>query len=169
MHTSPPAVGSWIIGMDELWPSADYAQQIERLRSAIGQNIYLVELHGGKVNLGVSVTDEAFVLLDLLEFPRPDPSRGILPHLLLLDDGRGVNLGRIARVSSRPFSPQTEDLLYVDAEVSQKLLFAEQRLSKKWIAQRSRQLLARVLGKSEPLLLHESSPKSQNKIEHKDS
>ncbi|MEO5343007.1 MAG: hypothetical protein H7842_06655 [Gammaproteobacteria bacterium SHHR-1] len=151
--------------MDELWPSADYAAQIERLRAAVGQQVYLIELHGGKVNLGVSVTGEAFELLAVLDYPRPDPARGILPHLLLLDDGRGVNLGRIARVSTRPFAPQTEHLLYRDTEASDKLLFAEQRLSKNWIAQRSRQLLARVLGKPEPPLLEDTGPaKSENRI-----
>ena len=30
-----------------------------------------------------------------MDFPRPDPVRGLAPHLILLDDGRGVNLGRI--------------------------------------------------------------------------
>jgi len=67
-------------GAGGLWPSTDYQAQIERLRAAIGERIYLAELRDTEVQLGV------------IDFPRPDPARGLAPHLILLDDGRGLNL-----------------------------------------------------------------------------
>ncbi|MFP4063424.1 MAG: hypothetical protein ACLFS2_11600, partial [Halochromatium sp.] len=79
-----------------LWPPADYQAQVERLRAAIGERIYLAELRETDVQLGVQLTDRAYELLDVIDFPRPDPARGLTPHLILLDDGRGLNLGRIA-------------------------------------------------------------------------
>lgn len=133
-----------------LWPSEAYLHQVEQLRALVGQTIYLIELHPTEINLGVSLTGTPHVLLGLIDFPRPDPARGIAPHLILLDDGRGVNLGRIARVSSTPFSPKVAEILYEDAEITRNLLFAEQRLSKGWIAGRSRELLGALLGQPMP-------------------
>jgi hypothetical protein len=133
-----------------LWPSENYCQQVEQLRAWIGQNIYLIELHPSQINLGISITNTAYVLLAVLDFPRPDPSQGLAPHFLLLDDGRGVNLGRIARVTIRPFSNMPDDILYQDIEISKNILFAERRLSKELIAEYSRQSLAMVLGKPLP-------------------
>jgi hypothetical protein len=119
-------------GPEGLWPSPAYSRQIERLRAAIGETIFLAELNDSAVQLGVRLTDTPFVLLALIDFPRPDPSRGLAPHLVLLDDGRGVNLGRIARISRhRAFSPQPADILYQDSA-----------------AQRSRAVLGQVLGRS---------------------
>jgi hypothetical protein len=132
---------------DQVWPSADYARQVERLRAAIGAVVYLVELVPTEVQLGIRQTAQPFVLLDVLDFPRPDPARGLAPHLVLLDDGRGVNLGRIARISlERPFSPAPAQILYQDDQAVEGLLFAERRLSSSFIAERSRQLLGQVLG-----------------------
>jgi hypothetical protein len=68
----------------------------------------------------------------------------------LLDDGRGVNLGRIARVSRRPFAPQPVDLLYQDRVAEQNLLFAERRLSRAFLGVRSRMALGECLGYSPP-------------------
>lgn len=139
--------------MTNLWPNENYRAQVERLRGAVGQTIYLIELDASATQLGAAITGTAYILLDVLKFPRPDPSRGIAPHLLLLDDGRGVNLGRIARVSRKPFAPETSDILYQDAAIADNLLFAERRLSKALIAERSRQALARLLSKPVPPLL----------------
>ena len=133
-----------------LWPSPDYNRQIERLRSAIGETIYLAELGDSQVQLGVRLTGTPYVLLGLIDFPRPDPTRGLAPHLLLLDDGRGVNLGRIARVSRRPFAPAPADLLYLDQAAQQNLLFAERRLSREFLGVRSRVTLGECLGYSPP-------------------
>jgi hypothetical protein len=138
-----------VVIAQSLWPSPDYERQIEQLRAAIGETIFLAELSDSPVQLGVRLTATPYVLLGLIDFPRPDPTRGLAPHLLLLDDGRGVNLGRIARISRRrAFDPTAEDLLYLDANAHQALLFGERRLSRDSIAQRSRAVLGQVLGKS---------------------
>ena len=133
-----------------LWPSPDYNRQIEQLRAAIGETIFLAELSDSPVQLGVRLTATPYVLLGLIDFPRPDPTRGLAPHLLLLDDGRGVNLGRIARVSRRPFVPKPVDLLYQDRAAEQHLLFAERRLSQEFLGVRSRVALGECLGYSPP-------------------
>ncbi len=131
---------------EEIWPSADYHRQVERLRAAIGETIYLVELVESAIQLGVHLSGTPFELLGVIDFPRPDPARALAPHLL--DDGRGVNLGRIVRVSRRPFAPAPADLLYLDQSAQQHLLFAERRLSHDFLAARSRVALGECLGDS---------------------
>lgn len=133
-----------------LWPPADYHVQVERLRAALGETIYLAELHDTGTQLGVQITDRPYQLLGIIDFPRPDPARGLAPHLVLLDDGRGVNLGRIARISRRPFQPTPGEVLYLDREAEQTLLFADRRLSKAFIAERAHTALGQVLGVDEP-------------------
>lgn len=139
-----------VVIAQSLWPSPDYNRQIEQLRAAIGETIFLAELSDSPVQLGVRLTATPYVLLGLIDFPRPDPTRGLAPHLLLLDDGRGVNLGRIARVSRRPFTPQPAELLYQDRVAEQNLLFAERRLSRAFLGVRSRVALGECLGYSPP-------------------
>jgi hypothetical protein len=130
-----------------LWPSPDYARQIERLSAAVGETVYLAELTETAVALGVRLTDRPYVLLGVLDFPRPDPIKGLAPHLVLLDDGRGVNLGRIARIArNRPFAPAPADVLFQDPGAVQTLLFQERQLSPESIAQRSRAVLGEMLG-----------------------
>ena len=129
-----------------IWPSADYQAQVARLRAAVGEPIYLAELRDSDVKLGVQVTDRAYLLLGVIDFPRPDPARGLAPHLILLDDGRGVNLGRIARISRRPFQPTADEMLYLDRAANQTLLFADRRLSQRFIAERAHAVLGQVLG-----------------------
>ncbi|WP_200254328.1 hypothetical protein, partial [Thiococcus pfennigii] len=130
----------------DLWPSPGYHRQVERLRAAVGETIYLVELIESAIQLGVHIGATPHELLGVIDFPRPDPSRGLAPHLLLLDDGRGVNLGRIARVSRRPFDPAPTDLLYLDRAAHEHLLFAQRRLSPAFIAERTRLALGACLG-----------------------
>jgi hypothetical protein len=130
-----------------LWPSPDYVRQVEVLRAAIGETVFVAELEVTDVQLGARLTDRPYVLLGVVDFPRPDPARGLAPHLVLLDDGRGVNLGRIARITrSRPFSPAPDDVVYQDRPVLQGLLFNERRLSPAYIAHQSRRLLGELLG-----------------------
>ena len=133
-----------------LWPSADYHTWVARLRAAVGERIYLAELRDTDTQLGAQVTDRPYELLGVIDFPRPDPARGLAPHLVLLDDGRGVNLGRIARISRRPFQPAAEEVLYLDRAAHQTLLFADRRLSKAFIAERAQAALGQVLGYGEP-------------------
>lgn len=130
-----------------LWPSPEYTRQVERLRAAVGEKIYLVEITATEVQLGVRITGKPYVLLGLVDFPRPDPLKGLAPHLILLDDGRGVNLGRIARITrEHPFNPAPADLLFQDGEASQALLWRDRQLSDAFIAQRAKALLGEVLG-----------------------
>jgi hypothetical protein len=132
---------------DGLWPSADYHRQIERLRAAIGETLYLVELVDNAIQLAVHFTSIPSVLLGIIDFPRPDPSRGLTPHLILLDDGRGINLGRIARISRHSvFAPIPEDVLYLDSHAELNLLYSERRLSQDFIARRSAAVQAQILG-----------------------
>jgi hypothetical protein len=133
-----------------LWPSADYHAQVERLRAAVGETVYLAELRDTETRLGAQITGRPYELLGVVDFPRPDPARGLTPHLILLDDGRGVNLGRIARISRRPFQPAANEVLYLDRAASRTLLFADRRLSKAFIAERAQTVLGRVLGVTEP-------------------
>lgn len=132
--------------MDRLWPSADYQAQVAQLAAAIGETLYIAELRDTDVQLGAQLSDRPYQLLALVDFPRPDPTRGLAPHLIVLDDGRGINLGRIARISRRPFDPGPQDLLYLDQRSTDRLLFAERRLSAEHIAKRSRETLGRALG-----------------------
>lgn len=129
-----------------LWPSADYQSQVEELRAAVGETIYLAELRDTETSLGVRITDRGYTLLGVIDFPRPDPVRGLAPHLVLLDDGRGVNLGRIARIARRPFQPAASEVLYLDRDAHGTLLFADRRLSQAFIGERAHAALAQVLG-----------------------
>lgn len=141
------AISDDVQGTAGLWPSPEYAEQVERLRAAVGETVYLAEIEATQVQLGVRLTDQPYVLLGVLDFPRPDPSRGLAPHLILLDDGRGVNLGRIARITrDRPFSPGPADVLFLDGRSVQALLTRERQLSPELIAQRSRHVLGEILG-----------------------
>lgn len=133
---------------ERLWPSADYSQQVQRLKQAIGRPVYLVELRPEDIHLGIRFSDTAFELVDVVDFPRPDPERGLAPHMLILDDGRGINLGRIARVTvDTPYSPPRENILYQESHLMDQLLLRERRLSEASIAERSKLLLGRFLGK----------------------
>lgn len=144
--TQRPEDGEELTG--GLWPSPTYSHQIAALKRAIGKTIFLVELKPGNINLGIRISDTAYQLLGVTDFPKPDPEKGIAPHLLLLDDGRGINLGRIARVTvNTPFSPSTTDILYQDTFLTKSLLTRDRRLTKVSIAARSKALLGRLLGK----------------------
>lgn len=132
-----------------LWPSPAYTQQIEGLKNAIGKKVYFVELKPSDINMGIRLSDTAYELIDVIDFPRPDPAKGIAPHLILLDDGRGINLGRIARITvNTPFDPPAENILYQDRFLMQRLLLRERRLTKESIAAKSKALLGQILGKT---------------------
>lgn len=148
MTASPPheSDGERAGVFEGLWPSAEYHAQVEGLRAAVGETVYIAELRDTEIQLGVQVTGRAYELIGVVDFPRPDPARGLAPHLVLLDDGRGVNLGRIARISRRPFRPAADEVLYLDREADRGLLFADRRLSQRFIAERAQAALGQVLG-----------------------
>lgn len=131
----------------QLWPSAAYQRQVERLRDAVGQTIYLVELAASPIHVGVRQTGQPHVLLAVIDFPRPDPTRGLAPHMIILDDGRGVNLGQLVRISlDRAYGPSPAQTLYLDRELQQQLLLRDRRLTRSFIARHARMLLGHVLG-----------------------
>lgn len=149
----PPAprdmLGDAAASAGALWPSPNYSHQVERLKSAVGETVYLAEIDATEVHLGARITGKPYVLLGVVDFPRPDPVRGLAPHLILLDDGRGVNLGRILRLSvGHAFAPAPGEILFQDREASQTLLFGERRLSPALIAERSKALLGEILGRA---------------------
>lgn len=130
-----------------IWPSDGYLDQIARLKAAVGQAVYLAESRLPETPDGFRMTDTPVELVGVAEFPRPDPARGILPHLVLLGDGRGVNLGRVARISvNRAFNPRPGEILYQEPFLLQQALFGERRLSERSIARRSKALLGQLLG-----------------------
>jgi len=132
----------------ELWPSPNYLRQVDSLRNAIGEKIFLVEFKPGNINLGVNYTGIDYELLDVINFPRPEPTNGIAPHIIILDDGRGINLGRIARITiNNAFNPSDSDTLYRDSLLIDEFLLCERRLSKASIAACSKSLLGEILGK----------------------
>jgi hypothetical protein len=132
---------------ENLWPPSEYWQQVESLRAMIGQPLYVVEINATDINAGVKLTDKPLTLLAVVEYPQPDPYRQLCPHLLVLDDGRGVNLGRIARISRHSaFSPAAEDVLFLNREFVQNVLLAPRSLSRESVAETSRLLLAQLFG-----------------------
>ncbi len=120
------------------------------LRAAIGEQIFLVEIGLSATQISANLSDRGHQLLGVIDFPRPDPARRIFPHLLLLDDGRGLNLGRVARVSrNRPFAPEEGDLLFQERFLLDHMLFRESCFTHERIAANSKRLLAELLGREE--------------------
>jgi hypothetical protein len=68
--------------------------------------------------------------------------------MLLLSDGRGLNLGRVARITTgRPFDPAPEHILFQEHQLLKSLLFHERRLSDESVSRVSKLNLARLLGR----------------------
>ncbi|MEJ2653775.1 MAG: hypothetical protein P8Z69_00405 [Acidihalobacter sp.] len=113
-----------------LWPSDEYDEQLSRLRSAVGQSVYLVEARFDAQHVSARMSGTPYELLAIIDFPRPDPAHHLYPHMLLLDDGRGVNLGRILRVSrDRPYAPSAETCLFENRALRSRILPSRRRLS----------------------------------------
>jgi hypothetical protein len=141
----------------EVWPGAAYQRQIERLKDAVGQSIYLAEVRSSDINLSVTMESKAFELLAVIDFPRPDPEKNLYPHLLLLDDGRGLNMGHVARVSlHQPFQPGAENILYQDGELLDTLMYCERSLTRSKIDAVSREALGAILDPAAPAALSAS-------------
>ena len=131
-----------------LWPSDEYDNQITQLRHNIGKPIYIVEIKITDINLAVVMQGRAVILLDVIAFPASDPERRLYPHMLLLNDGRGLNLGRVARITmGRAFDPDPEDIVYQEHQLLKRLLFNERRLSDETVSQVSKFNLVRLLGR----------------------
>jgi len=132
-----------------LWPSAEYDRQIARLRRHLGAEVYLVEVRFNDLSLAVHVGNQPVRLLAVSDFPAADPARRLYPHMIVLDDGRGLNLGWIARISrERPFDPAPGQILYQERRLLQQLLYHARQLSDETVALTSRRNLAAMLGQS---------------------
>ena len=151
-HTSP-SMDMMLSGVDliregSLWPSDEYDEQVRHLRRNTGKPIYIVEIKISDINLAVTMQGRAVILLDVIAFPAPDPEQRLYPHMLLLNDGRGLNLGRVARITTgRAFDPSPKDILFQEHRLLKSLLFHERRLSDESVARVSNSQLARVLGR----------------------
>ena len=146
--------GPKLMARTAVWPSRNYARQVATLQRRIGQPIYIVELTFNGLAVGAVFHGEPRVLLDVVAFPRPDPSNHLYPHLLVLDDGRGINLGRVARVTAkRAFAPDNTDVLYGDHALQRKFLYQPRRLTPRHIAWIARQQLRMLLGRPMDKLL----------------
>jgi len=99
------------VNKHNLWPSENYIYQVEKLKNSINKKIYLIELRPNYVHIAIHHTGDAYQLLAIIDFPKPDPEKGLFPHFVLLDDGRGINLGRIARVITHKPTPQTKNTI----------------------------------------------------------
>jgi hypothetical protein len=134
-----------------LWPPEEYGRYVQNLKAAVGKQIYIVEVCSP--HLSMAITSTAFELLAVQNFPKPNPEKGILPHFILLDDGRGINLGRVARISiNTPFNPPADKILYRHKALLKLLLSDERRLSKEHISAISKALLKDMLRKTAPSL-----------------
>ncbi len=132
---------------EQLWPPATYYQQIDQLRHAIGAPIFLTELRDTAINGSINYSGQPLILLSVIDYPQPNPYRQLCPHMLILDDGRGINMGRIVRISrNRAFGPAADDILFQNAELTANILQAPRTLSRQSIAATSRQLLSRMFG-----------------------
>ncbi|MFN3786114.1 MAG: hypothetical protein ACK4RS_04675 [Thiothrix sp.] len=132
---------------NELWPPASYYQQVTALQALVGQSVYVVEVTTTDMNAGVRFPGQAVELLAVVDFPKPDPYRQLCPHLLILGDGRGVNLGRVARVTcKRAFAPNAADVVFSNHELVEGILFAPRTLNREFVAATTRAALGSMLG-----------------------
>ncbi len=160
--------------IDGLWPSPEYFQFLERLKNSIGSPVYLVEINLTAINLGMKWSSTPLTLLAIVDFPKPDPYKQLYPHMLVFDDGRGINLGHIARISLRAFNSEPQHLLYTNRSFTQEVLLAPRTLSRESLRATSTALLAEIFGDVPGRLLAaasagEQSPKprkAQSKPKH---
>lgn len=132
----------------DFWPSDEYDEQVHILKSNLGNDIFLVEVKFSDINVAINLGNKPVKLLDVIKFKGHDPQKRLYPHMLILGDGRGLNLGWIARVTcNKPFDPAPEDILYQENKLVEHLLFHERQLDANSIAETSRQQLAAILGK----------------------
>ncbi len=104
-----PAAAGLALGDASLWPSAEYDRQLDRLRDAVGQPVYSVEVTGSEIQMTVPLGNWPAVLLSVIDLLAADPVKRLYPHMVVLDDGRGLNLGWIARITTgQPFDPPSK-------------------------------------------------------------
>jgi hypothetical protein len=133
-----------------LWPDESYYTKLETLQRLIGRKIFLIEAVVTEINAGIHHTGHAYTLLAIVDFPQPDPKTGLLPHNIILDDGRGINLGRIIQISiESAFTVAEKNIIYKNDNLLNNLLPHYNSLDKKTLTQISKAMLANILGKTE--------------------
>lgn len=133
-----------------IWPDESYYAKLEKLRQLIGNKIFLIEAVVTDINAGIHHTGQAYTLLSIIDYPQPDPKTGLLPHNIILDDGRGVNLGRIIQISiESAFTSVEKNIIYKNDTLLNNLLPHYNPLDKKTLTQISKAQLADILGKTE--------------------
>ncbi len=138
----------------QIWPTEKYYQQLEQLYKIVNQAVYIIPLHQSQTALTFSISSKPLTLIAIVDYPLADPENHIYPHILIFDDGTGLNLGRILRVSiNRAFNPDKEDIIYCDNKIQQTLMFAERQLNKESIRLASKYGLGEVLGLSQKNIL----------------
>ncbi|MFP4132051.1 MAG: hypothetical protein ACLFVF_08050 [Thiohalospira sp.] len=138
-------------GDSEIWPDAAYHDGVAALRAHLGETVWLLETTFNGWQAPVLHPGEPVRLLAVVDYPEPDPRRGLLPHLLITDDGLGRNLGRLLRVSvGRPFDPAPEEVLYRNGPLVERLCFRQRRLSRAWLREAAHYHLGRTLGRPGP-------------------
>lgn len=132
-----------------LWPDENYDAKLEKLRRLIGNKIFLIEAVITDINAGIHHTGHAYTLLSIVDYPQPDPKTGLLPHVIILDDGRGINLGRIIQISIKSaFTTAKKNIVFENEALLNKLLPDGNTLDKKSLTQISKALLANILGET---------------------
>jgi hypothetical protein len=136
---------------DDLWPPRSYYPGVEKLKSLIGEQIYIVEVTVGDINAGIRHTGKAYRLLAVIDYPQADHKTGLLPHNIIIDDGRGINLGRIVQISTgTAFNPDEQNIAFDNRGLLDDIFPHWIRLSRTTLAQTSKCLLASLLGKPDP-------------------
>lgn len=136
-------------GNTVLWPDSQYYAKLEKLKLLIGRKIYLIEAVVTEINAGIHHTGQAYTLLAIVDYPQPDPKTGLLPHNIILDDGRGINLGRIIQISiESAFTSVEKNIIYRNDILLDNLLPHYNPMDKKSLTQISKTLLANILGET---------------------
>lgn len=130
----------------ELWPPNSYFEQLKNLYKMLDKPVYIIPLHQNKNSLTFSITGKAIVLVAIIDYPNPDPENHMYPHMLVFNDGTGINLGRLLQVSiNRPFNPGKEDIIYKDKKLQKSLMFRKRQLNEESIRLTSKIALGELL------------------------
>ena len=130
----------------KLWPPNSYFEQLKNLYKMLDKPVYIIPLHQNQNSLTFSITGKAIILVAIVDYPAPDPENHFFPHMLVFNDGTGINLGRILQVSiNRPFNPGKEDIIYEDKKMQNSLMYQERQLNEDSIHLASRVALSELL------------------------
>ena len=130
----------------KLWPPDSYYKQLKNLYKMVDKPVYIIPLQQNQNSLTFSITGKAIVLVAIIDYPLPDPESHIYPHMLIFDDGTGINLGRILQICiNHPFNPGKEDIIYEDKKLQKALMFRERQLNEEFIHLASRTGLGEIL------------------------